>query len=67
MLFSGGLAVCLLAIGAVAFIPKCHAVPQTSADEESTPAPSPKPEAQSPEFSSAPVRLQSLPRNLFLD
>ena len=38
---------------------------QTPADEKSTPPPSPKPEIQSPEQS--PLRLKSLPRNLFLD
>ena len=40
---------------------------QTPAGEENAPAPSPKPEVQSPEFSLDPVRLKSLPRNLFLD
>jgi membrane-associated phospholipid phosphatase len=40
---------------------------QTPADENPASAPSPKPEAQSPELSMSPLRLQSLPRNLFLD
>jgi hypothetical protein len=40
---------------------------QTPADEKSNPAPSPKPEVQSPEFSPEPVRLKSLPHNLFQD
>lgn len=40
---------------------------QTPADEKNTPAPSPTPEAQSPEFSPGSVRVKSLPRNLFLD
>ncbi len=38
---------------------------QTPADEKSTPAPSSKSEAQSPQFS--PADLKSLPRNLFQD
>ena len=40
---------------------------QEPADEKNTPAPSPKPDVQFPDFSLSPVRLQSLPRNLFLD
>lgn len=40
---------------------------QSPANEQSAPAPSPKPELQSPEFSPAPVDLKSLPRNLFRD
>jgi membrane-associated phospholipid phosphatase len=38
---------------------------QTPANKERTPAPSPKPEVQSAQFS--PVNLKSLPRNLFQD
>ncbi len=52
-------------------LPACA---QTLADEKNPPAPSPKPQVQSsnpdvqaPEFSREPVRLQSLPRNLFQD
>jgi len=40
---------------------------QTTADEKNTPAPSPIPEVQSPELSQPPLRLKSLPHNLFLD
>src|SRR5260370_42653554 len=40
---------------------------QTPADEKKSPAPSPTPETQSPELSLPPLRLKSLPRNLFLD
>jgi membrane-associated phospholipid phosphatase len=40
---------------------------QSPADEKNVPASSPQPQGQSPEFSSAPVDLRSLPRNLFVD
>jgi membrane-associated phospholipid phosphatase len=40
---------------------------QTASEEKSAPAPSLKPEDQSRDFSLPPVRLRSLPRNLFLD
>src|ERR1700723_1050801 len=40
---------------------------QTPADEKSAPAPSPKPQLQSSQFSLPPVDLKSLPRNIFLD
>jgi len=40
---------------------------QTPADEKKPPAPSPKPKVESPELSPPPLRLKSLPRNLFLD
>jgi len=40
---------------------------QTRADETNAPAPPQAPEVRSPEFSVGPVRLKSLPHNLFLD
>jgi membrane-associated phospholipid phosphatase len=40
---------------------------QTPVDEKNTPAPSPTREEPSPAFSPDPLRLTSLPRNLFLD
>src|SRR6266446_2159545 len=40
---------------------------QTPADEKKSSTPSPTPETQSPELSLPPLRLKSLPRNLFLD
>ena len=40
---------------------------QTPADEKQTPAPSPTSQAQSPDLSLPPLRLKSLPRNLFVD
>jgi hypothetical protein len=40
---------------------------QTPADEKGAPAPSPKPQVQSSQFSLPPVDLKSLPRNIFLD
>jgi membrane-associated phospholipid phosphatase len=40
---------------------------QTPADEKNIPAPSPTSEVPSPEFSPDPLRLKSLPHNLFLD
>jgi hypothetical protein len=40
---------------------------QTPADEKNSPAPFPNPEVQSPDSSQLPLRLKSLPRNLFLD
>ena len=43
------------------------AIAQTRTDEKNTPVVSPKPETQSPDLSLPPVRLLSLPRNLFLD
>ena len=40
---------------------------QTPADQENTPAASPTPESQSTDLSQPPLRLKSLPHNLFLD
>ena len=40
---------------------------QTPTDEKTIPSPSPNREAQSPDSSQLPLRLKSLPRNLFLD
>jgi hypothetical protein len=40
---------------------------QTPADQTNTPAPPPNPDVLSPESPLGPVRLKSLPRNLFLD
>jgi membrane-associated phospholipid phosphatase len=40
---------------------------QTPTNENNTPAPSPKTEVQSPDSSQLPLRLKSLPRNLFQD
>ena len=40
---------------------------QAPADHKNAPAPSPKSETPSPEFSPGPIHLKSLPRNLFQD
>jgi Capsule assembly protein Wzi/PAP2 superfamily len=44
-----------------------NACAQTPSDETRAPAPSPKPQVQSSQFSLPPVDLKSLPRNIFLD
>ncbi len=54
-------------LGAALVIGCLTACAQTPAEEKNTPAPSPTPEVQSPEFSTGSVRLKSLPRDLFLD
>jgi membrane-associated phospholipid phosphatase len=66
-MFSERLAVCLLAIGALMFVPQCYAVPQAPADGNKPSTPPSKQEKQSPDFSPAPLDLKSLPRNLFQD
>jgi len=61
-------AVGLLAIGAVAFVPRCAAVPQTSEQQQNSPAtPSPQRAGQLSLPPLAPVDLKSLPRNIFAD
>jgi len=53
----------------VALMVSCSliACAQTPADDKNAPPPLPKPEIQSLEVSLPPVRLKSLPRNLFMD
>ena len=68
MRFYKRVAVGLLAIGAVAFVPRCAAVPQTSEQQQNSPAtPSPQRAGQLSLPPLAPVDLKSLPRNIFAD
>jgi membrane-associated phospholipid phosphatase len=61
-------AVGLLAIAAATFVPRCAAVPQTSEQEQNSPAtPSPQRAGQLSLPPLAPVDLKSLPRNIFAD
>jgi len=61
-------AVGLLAIAAATFVPRCAAVPQTSEQQQNSPAtPSPQRAGQLSLPPLAPVDLKSLPRNIFAD
>ena len=68
MRFYKRVAVGLLAIAAATFVPRCAAVPQTSEQQQNSPAtPSPQRAGQLSLPPLAPVDLKSLPRNIFAD
>ena len=62
-----GKSVLILSLLAALVLCSLSAWAQSPADEKSAPAPSPKPQVQSSQFSLPPVDLKSLPRNIFLD
>lgn len=65
LMLSKSLAVCVMALGSIVFVPKCRAAPQASVGEQNFRPPR-KPKIQSADSSSEPVDLKSLPRNPFV-